>query len=69
MTDNIALLTSDLPNDHATQVMHWAIADSMDYLKAGMYDRARRRITDSVLGEQARCAGIRVELLEEQVEA
>lgn len=61
MTDNIALLGQDNRSRHGDMLMHWAIDDAIAHLKAGSPDLAYDRLLDSVLGEQARIAGIRVE--------
>lgn len=60
MTDNITLL-HDNRSRHGDQLMWWAISDAIDSLKAGDQEAAYQRLLDSVLGEQARVAGIRVE--------
>ena len=45
---------------HGEQLRRWAVSDAIRHLLYGDRIAAQQRITDSVLGEQARMAGIRV---------
>lgn len=48
--------------EHLAQLRRWAVTDAVSRLRAGAYHDALHRITDSVLGEQARLAGIYVDV-------
>ncbi len=60
--DNTALLATSLAGKHADQLRRWAITDAVRALMADDPQRAYERVLHSVLGEQARTAGIRVEV-------
>lgn len=46
---------------HLMMLRRWAISDALAALENGDYAAALNRMTKSVLGEQARVAGIRTE--------
>lgn len=49
-------------DEHAAQLRRWAVTDAVSYLVLGAPNQAYDRLVESVLGEQARLAGIRVPL-------
>ncbi len=60
MTDNIALLNASLVDQRLYQLRNEAVRKAVADIKAGCPSDALARMTASVLGEQARVAGIRV---------
>lgn len=58
--DNFSLAASARRRVHGDQLRHWAVDDAVEYIVNDEPDRALRRLVDSVFGEQARVAGIRV---------
>lgn len=47
---------------HEAMLRRWAVTDAVALLIKGDYDAALNRMVSSVLGEQARVAGIRAEV-------
>lgn len=58
--DNTALAAHERVETFGDQLRRWAVTDAVRWLDLGEPDEALRRLTGSVLGEQARAAGIRV---------
>ncbi len=61
-SDNMDLAARERQQVHASQLRRWAITDAVRHLdEDNDPQRAFERILHSVLGEQARAAGIHVE--------
>lgn len=58
-TDNTSLATAAQTQDYGGQLLRWAVTDTTRYLENGRFRDGLRRLTESVLNEQARIAGIR----------
>lgn len=59
MTDNVSLLAADAQQRSLNTLLRWAVTDTVQHLVHDDPQRAYTRILGSVLGEQARVAGIR----------